>query len=170
MEKFITWIISKMPKWIQKIWYDHESIWMYIIMGAFTTLISLIFQLLPTAIFTQLGVVAWLNTFLSTTISWIVAATFAFFTNKKYVFKSVTHTRQAFWKEFSMFYSARLVTYFLEVLIMELGNHFFATVDGAIVTWRSLLVKIVAQVIILIMNYVFSKLIIFKKREDTAEQ
>ncbi len=165
MEKLIAWIISKMPKPVQKLWYDHESVWMYIIVGGLTTLVSLIFQVVPTALFNGLHMAGWLNTFLSTTISWIVAVTFAFFTNKKYVFKSETNTKAAFWKEFFMFYSARFVTYFLELAIMELGNHFFATVDGKIVTWRSFLVKIVAQIVILVINYVFSKLVVFKKRE-----
>lgn len=63
------------------------------------------------------------------------------FTNKKYVFQSVTDTRAAFWRELYMFYGARAVTYFLELAIMEGGNHFFATVNGEIVTWRSLVVR-----------------------------
>ena len=100
----------------------------------------------------------------------IFAVTFAFFTNKKYVFKSKTHTKSAFWKECSMFYGARLVTYFLELAIMELGNHFFATVNGEIVTWRTVLVKIAAQIVILVINYIFSKLVIFKKREEPVPQ
>lgn len=165
MDRAIRWIISKLPKPVQKLWYDHESVWMYMIVGGLTTLVALIFQVLPTALFNQLHFAGWLNTLLSTTISWIFAVTFAFFTNKKYVFRSVTHTRAAFWKEFFMFYGGRLVTYFLEVVIMELGNHFFATVDGRIVTWRSFLVKVAAQVIILIINYIFSKLVVFKKQE-----
>ncbi len=165
MEKLIAWVISRMPKPIQKLWYDHESVWMYIIVGGLTTVVSLIFQVLPTALFNQLHVAGWLNTFLATTISWIVAVTFAFFTNKKYVFKSGTHTKAAFWREFVMFYSARFVTYFLELAMMELGNHFFATVNGKIVTWRSFMVKIAAQVVILILNYLFSKLVVFKKRD-----
>lgn len=165
MEKLIAWVISRMPKSIQKLWYDHESVWMYIIVGGLTTVVSLIFQVLPTALFNQLHVAGWLNTFLATTISWIVAVTFAFFTNKKYVFKSGTHTKAAFWREFVMFYSARFVTYFLELAMMELGNHFFATVNGKIVTWRSFMVKIAAQVVILILNYLFSKLVVFKKRD-----
>ncbi len=163
MEKFIAWIIGKFPKPLQKLWYDHESVWMYIIVGGLTTVVSLVFQVIPTSIFTSIHMASWLNTFLATTISWIAAVTFAFFTNKVYVFKSKTNTRKAFWREFFMFYAARLVTYFLELLIMELGNHYFALVDGEIVTWRSLLVKILAQVIILVVNYVFSKLVVFKK-------
>ena len=161
MEKLIAWVISRMPKPIQKLWYDHESVWMYIIVGGLTTVVSLIFQVLPTALFNQLHVAGWLNTFLATTISWIVAVTFAFFTNKKYVFKSGTHTKAAFWREFVMFYSARFVTYFLELAMMELGNH----LNGKIVTWRSFMVKIAAQVVILILNYLFSKLVVFKKRD-----
>ncbi len=165
MEKIIAFLIGKLPKPFQKLWYDHESVWLYIIVGALTTLVSLLFQLIPTTIFSHFDMVGWLNTLLSTTISWIAAVTFAFFTNKRYVFQSVTKTRAAFWREFGMFYSARLVTYFLELAIMELGNVFFATVDGKIVTWRSFIVKIVAQVVILIINYIFSKLVVFKKKD-----
>jgi putative flippase GtrA len=166
MEKFINSIISHLPKPIQTLWYKYESIWMYIIVGGLTTVVSLIFQMIPTAIFTSFNMATWLNTLLSTTISWIASVTFAFFTNKKYVFKSETHTASAFRKEFFMFYGARLVTYFLEILIMEVGNHVFATVNSELVTWRSLVVKIFAQVIILVVNYVFSKLVVFKKREE----
>ncbi|MCD8218900.1 MAG: GtrA family protein [Ruminococcus sp.] len=170
MKKVIAWVIGKLPKSLQKLWYDHESVWMYIIIGGLTTVVSLIFQVIPTSIFTSMHLAAWLNTFLATTISWIAAVTFAFFTNKRYVFKSNTVTRAAFWHEFFMFYAARFVTYFLELAIMELGNHFFATVDGSIVTWRSFLVKVVAQVVILTINYIFSKLIVFKKDEKTDEK
>lgn len=165
MEKCIAWIIGKLPKSLQKLWYAHESVWMYIFIGGLTTLVSLIFQQIPTEIFKGMHMANWLNTLLSTTISWIAAVTFAFFTNKRYVFKSQTDTKLAFWREFFMFYGARLVTYFLEVVIMELGNHYFATVDGQLVTWRSLMVKIVAQVVILTINYIFSKLVIFKKKQ-----
>ena len=92
MLKAIHWIIDHMPKPIQKLWYSHESVWMYILVGGLTTIVSLIFQMLPTALFTRMHMANWLNTGLSTTISWIFAVTFAFFTNKKYVFQSVTDT------------------------------------------------------------------------------
>lgn len=165
MEKAIAWIIGKLPKPLQKLWYAHESVWMYIFIGGLTTVVSLISQVIPTAIFTSMHMAGWLNTFLSTTISWILSVTFAFFTNKRYVFKSKTNTMAAFWREFFMFYSARFVTYFLELAIMEFGNHFFATVNGTIVTWRSFIVKIIAQIVILTLNYIFSKLVVFKKQD-----
>ena len=88
-----------------------------------------------------------------------------FFTNKKYVFQSVTDTRAAFWRELYMFYGARAVTYFLELAIMEGGNHFFATVNGEIVTWRSLVVKVVAQVVILVLNYISANWSFSRKRK-----
>ena len=103
MEKMIAWIIGHLPKPLQKLWYAHESVWMYILVGGLTTLVSLIFQMLPTALFTRMHMANWLNTGLSTTISWIFAVTFAFFTNKKYVFKSETHTRAAFGGNFTCF-------------------------------------------------------------------
>ncbi len=165
MEKFIAAIIGKLPKSIQKLWYAHESVWLYIIVGALTTLVSLIFQILPTTLLGYTTCPTWLVTFLATTISWIAAVTFAFFANKRYVFASVTTTRRAFWREFFMFYAARLVTYCIELAIMELGNHFFATVDDEIITWRSLVVKIFAQIIILIVNYIFSKKVVFTHKK-----
>ena len=50
MEKAIHWIIDHLPKPLQKLWYDHESVWMYILMGGLTTVVSLVFQMLPTAL------------------------------------------------------------------------------------------------------------------------
>ena len=62
MLKAIHWIIDHMPKPIQKLWYSHESVWMYILVGGLTTIVSLIFQMLPTALFTRMHMANWLNT------------------------------------------------------------------------------------------------------------
>lgn len=161
MDKFIRKIISVMPKPIQKLWYSHESIWMYIIVGGLTTIVSFIFQYIPAYIFSKVHMAGALNTFLSTTISWIFSVTFAFFTNKKYVFRSITHTKSDFWKEFGDFYGGRLVTYFLELGIMEVGANLIVRTNKG---WKYLCVKLFAQIIILIINYVFSKFVVFRKR------
>ena len=57
MEKAIHWIIDHLPKPLQKLWYDHESVWMYILMGGLTTVVSLVFQMLPTALFNTMHMV-----------------------------------------------------------------------------------------------------------------
>lgn len=87
--------------------------------------------------------------------------TFAFFTNKKYVFQSKTRTKKAFWTEFFSFYAARGASFFLDWGISVLGI--------SILGWNKYLVTIAAQVIILLVNYAFSKLFVFKKRESDSQ-
>lgn len=94
----------------------------------------------------------------ATVISWVCAVTFAFFTNKAYVFKSRTNTAGEFIAQLCAFYGARLVSLALEagiifVFVSQLGLN-------------EMLIKLIAQVVILITNYLFSKLVIFKKRKD----
>ncbi|WP_298481519.1 GtrA family protein [uncultured Ruminococcus sp.] len=153
MERFILWVANHLPKPLRNLYFRYEDLILYLIFGGLTTVVSFVTQFVP-AYFLGTGAAA---TIFCTTFSWICAVTFAFFTNKKYVFKSKTATKRAFWTEFFSFYGARLVSYFLELGIMLV----FAT-------WLGLnyyVVKICAQVFIVLSNYLFSKLFVFKKRE-----
>ncbi|MDE6797144.1 MAG: GtrA family protein [Ruminococcus sp.] len=95
-------------------------------------------------------------------ISWIFAVTFAFFTNKKYVFKNETKTRKEFWTVFASFYGARLATFVVEELMFVLLCDILH-LNKTIITFAS-------QVIIFIANYVLSKLFVFRnKKEDKSE-
>lgn len=160
MERFLRWIVSHLPASLQKLYDRFEDLILYVVFGALTTLVSFITQFIP-AYFLGSGAGA---TIFCTTFSWICSVTFAFFTNKRYVFKSKTRTRREFWGEVVSFYSARLVSYFLELGIMLV----FAT-------WLELnyyAVKICAQVVIMLCNYLFSKLVVFRHKdtpEDNAE-
>lgn len=89
-------------------------------------------------------------------VAWIVSVLFAFFTNKRYVFKSEKTRENGAWKEFGLFVSARVLSY----LLFDLGLYtlclFFLPhqVD-----------KLLMNVLVVIFNYVASKLVIFKKKE-----
>lgn len=122
---------------------------------------------------TTLGVV------LSNALSILIAMVFAFFTNKVWVFRSKSFAFDVLKKEVPLFFSARLITAIIEFLGVPLLSGtgfdgwvlsiplvkwfkidiFLGNVDGAVS-------KIAVSVIIVILNYIFSKLIIFKKTTD----
>ena len=87
MEKLIKACVSILPKPLQKIYYKYEEKWLYVIFGGLTTVVSIVTKLLLFALVP--GEPKWEST-AGVVFSWICAVTFAFFTNKKYVFKNET--------------------------------------------------------------------------------
>lgn len=89
----------------------------------------------------------------STIISWFIAATFAFVTNKIWVFKSKSWDKKVFLKEATSFYLCRILTGILDVAIM------FIFVD--LLFWNDIIVKLFSNAIVIILNYIASKFVIF---------
>ena len=88
-------------------------------------------------------------------ISWILAVTFAYFTNRKYVFESKNKNIIG---EMTGFFASRLATLFMEMLVMFLT----VTVWGM----NDKIAKLIAQIIVIVGNYLFSKLFVFKKGKE----
>lgn len=120
----------------------HRSIISYIFWGGVTTLISLGSYALFISLFH-------VDYQISNILSWILSVTFAFFTNKYFVFKS--KSKENFFKELINFYLARLSTLILEAFILWLG---ISVLNGNEYVW-----KFLDQIIILIVNFIASKLI-----------
>lgn len=158
MLNFINKIVSIFPKPLRDLYYKYEDLMLYLIFGALTTIVSFASQGLGALI---MGTDTILAVNIATAFSWVCAVTFAFFTNKKYVFKSVTDTKKAFLTEIGTFYSARAVSFVLEIVIMNIFN--------VVLGFKYWIVKFFAQVFILLSNYVFSKLIVFKNRNKEKE-
>jgi putative flippase GtrA len=137
-----------LPSPLRKFYNKYEQTLLYIFYGALTTAVSFASQWLCH----YLGAAVWL----STTISWICAVTFAFFVNKFFVFESSKHTAKVILREAGSFYLARLVSFFAEVGFMVV------TVDVFGFNW--VVCKIIIQIVILILNYLFSKFFIFRKQ------
>ena len=109
--------------------------------------------------------------------AFLVAASFAYVTNKLWVFESRSWAPEVLKKEIPMFFAARLFSF----LFTEAGLWFARDVllAGGHTVWRSEslglrldgldLTKIVLSVIVVILNYVFSKLVVFRK-EETEDQ
>lgn len=157
LELLLQFVVKIMPKPIKNIYYKYESVWRYCYYGAWTTVISIIAKYLGKWFIERIGydVTDTIPNILNTTFSWIIAVTFAFIVNKKYVFKSKTSSTHDLLYEMGTFYGARVVTYFLEVAIMWLFTSYWK--------FNYYIITIVSQFIILAINYVFSKLIVFKK-------
>lgn len=137
---------------LKKMYKKYKEIINYLIIGGLTTVVSLIsFYLVRILIFTK---DTQLDIQISNIISWIFAVLFAFITNKKYVFESKTTGTKRI-KEMIKFYLSRLTT-----LIIDTVTMWILTVPLNI---NDKVSKIIVQFIIVVLNYVFSKLFVFKK-------
>lgn len=127
---------------------NNRSFILYAVFGVLTTVINIfIYQILYA--FCNVSNVA------SNIVAWVFAVSFAYITNRKYVFDSKTTSKKEILSEFTSFIVCRLATGGLDIAIM------FVAVD--LLSLNSLLMKIISNVLVIIINYVASKLIIFKK-------
>ncbi|NLZ45488.1 MAG: GtrA family protein [Clostridiales bacterium] len=127
----------------------NKSVLLYLFFGALTTLLSII-------VFYIFGTTLDLNEHIANVISWICAVTFAFVTNRIWVFNAPTKTMKDLLLQGRNFYGGRLLTLGIEEVILLL----FITILG----FNKNLVKIVAQFVILVLNYFISKLFVFRKK------
>lgn len=97
---------------------------------------------------------------LSNILSWICAVVFAFITNKLWVFESKSWKSNVWLSEFWKFLSARIVTGVMEIIAVPLllGIGLNQTILGI----EGMVAKVIVSVLVVLLNYVFSKLFIFK--------
>lgn len=146
-----------MKKLWSKMWglyKKYEEIVNYLIVGGLTTVVSLVTKW--GLLFTVLDAKSAFQLQVAVIISWIAAVTFAYITNRIFVFKSKSKN---IIKEIISFFGARVLTLAMEMVIMW----FFVTLlklnsDTWVLVWT-----MVVQVLVTIFNYVFSKLFVFKK-------
>lgn len=136
---------------------NHEIV-SYVFFGLLTTVVSMgsfyIFnELLGTQVFLKDK-----NYLAANVLSWIAAVLFAFVTNKLFVFSSRSWKAAVVWKEFAGFVSARLFSLLVDMGLMYL----FISIMGM----HEMLAKFIVQIVIVIINYVFSKLFIFRKQKN----
>lgn len=107
-------------------------------------------------------------------IQWICAVLFAFFTNKKWVFTTADQSVST-GKQLVTFAGSRLVTFGLDYVITFAGTFALAKLFPSLVAvfllgkernLAEILSKVVAAVVVIICNYIISKLLVFKKRKS----
>lgn len=132
-------------------WYNkYKEALLYLFFGVCTTLVNLVTKwiLLLTVIDSSNAI----QLQVAIIISWIVSVLFAYVTNRKYVFESKS---KSIFKEISSFFGSRVLTLILEMVIM----YIFVTA----LNFNVYLFTIISQVLVIVLNYVFSKLFVFKK-------
>ena len=142
-----------MKKYIYSLYIKYKEIINYLIVGVLTTIISLAVYYLCTITFLNPKNAFQLQ--LANVISWIVSVTFAYFTNRKYVFES---KNPHIFKEDSAFFLARVGT-----LLMDMGIMFLCV---TLIGMNNKIAKLISQVVVIISNYIFSKLFVFKKGQN----
>ena len=130
---------------IEKYW----DIISYLFFGVCTTVVNYIIYL---PCYNILG----MSATVSNMIAWVVAVAFAYLTNKPFVFKSNDWSRQTVIPELTKFVGCRIGSGAAETLILLLA------VD--MLGWNGNIWKLITQVMVVILNYIGSKLLVFKKK------
>lgn len=133
---------------IKKEYLKNKEIILYIIFGILTTLVNYICYFMGTKIFK-------INYLYSNIIAWLLSVLFAFFSNKFLVFNSLENSKVL--KEFLLFTSARILSGFLETFLLYIFVGLLKFDDS--------IVKILVSVLVVISNYYFSKVYVFKKHK-----
>lgn len=111
--------------------------------------------------FIGIGVYAWMNEYLGVNalianiVSWIAGVTFSFYSTKRWVFRFATNGFRELFRQMCSFYAARAMTLILQEILL----YIFITGLGC----DSILIKICTEIINIILNYIVSKFVIFKK-------
>lgn len=134
-----------------KIFKKYKEVILYVFFGGCTTLVNIVIYFICAHAVS-------LNTTISTIISWIVSVTFAYTTNKIWVFESRNKRSTDLFKEIVSFYGCRLTTGIIDLLIMILF------VD--ILKFNDMIIKILSNILVIVLNYIASKVYIFTKHDD----
>lgn len=129
------------------IFNHYKNIIAYLFFGVCTTIVNIVTYLVCARIFL-------LTTVISTIIAWLISVTFAFVTNKAWVFDSRLWKKNIIIREIISFFLCRLGTGILDLLIM------FVSVD--IMKLEDITMKVISNVLVIILNYIASKFVIFR--------
>lgn len=127
----------------------YEEIISYLFFGGLTTLVNY-------AVYLPCYNWLYLSGALSNVIAWVAAVAFAYLTNKPFVFKSHDWSMKVVLPELTKFVGCRVGSGLLETAII------FVTVD--VLGWNGNIIKIITSVLVVILNYVASKLVVFRKK------
>lgn len=139
---------------MKKLFEKYREIIMYLIFGVLTTLVSLLFYSLFVSLL-PLSITA------ASALSWVISVTFAFVTNKQFVFLSRSREKKTVLKELVSFFLARGISGIVEIFLPEI--FFKIGLSFSLFGVKGLVSKIIVNVIVIILNYIFSKLWVFKK-------
>ena len=148
-------VISNFTNRLVDIFKKRREMIMYIICGVATTLVSLLIYYVCAEFFFDVNNAFQLQ--IINVISWVLSVLFAFVTNKILVFKS----KASPFKEMMRFYLARIGTLLIDMFLMYL----FVTV----LLQNDMLAKCVVSIVVIILNYIFGKVLVFRKENSNEK-
>lgn len=135
---------------IKEQYFKYKEIINYLVFGGLATVVNFVTYFIVARL---IGI----DKVLSSGISWFFSVLFAYITNKLFVFESKTDGIKAILIEMGSFFLARIVS----GILCDVGT--FALMVN-VFNINDLFAKVVTQIMVVIVNYVFSKLIIFRKK------
>lgn len=132
----------------QSFYKKYKEILLYLFFGVLTMVVSVVSYAICNMVFE-------INALVANIIAWILAVLFAFYTNRIWVFGVKTNSKRDFIIQIFSFCSGRIITLILEEVILFI----FITC----LHYRSMRVKIVAQIFVIVLNYIISKFWIFNE-------
>ncbi len=133
------------------IYHEKEELWNYLIFGGLAFIVNYVAYAICVQIFS-------LHHQVGNIISWVVAVIFVYWTNRNFVFKSEVTDKKGVIREVITFLGARIATLVLEIIVLWL------MVD--IMSMNDMIAKLIGQFIVIVTNYGFSKLVIFRKKPE----
>lgn len=140
---------------IRNLYYQQREIILYLIFGVMAFCLNV-------GLFASFHSVAGMNVLLANAVSWILTVLFAFFTNRIYVFQAGSGGLSVLFRQMLSFCSGRFFTLLVEEAILWL---FISVLD-----FTSIPVKIAAQIVVVVLNYIISKWIVFSKKEEAVRE
>ena len=133
---------------LKALFHKYYDLITYLIFGVLTTVVNYVVYLPCYNLLSMSSAV-------SNMIAWVAAVAFAFLTNKPFVFRSHDWSPKTVARELSAFLATRIGSGVLETLIL------FLAVD--LLSWNGNLWKLLTSVIVVVVNYLGSKLLVFRK-------
>ncbi|WP_125713178.1 GtrA family protein [Companilactobacillus kedongensis] len=135
---------------MEELWNKYKDTIPYLFFGVLTTLVNIVG-------FWFFNYIVGMNYQIANVIAYFVSVVFAYVTNKLWVFDSHTDTTKAFLLEMGSFFLFRGGSWVIDQGTMMIGV--------SLLHMNDLIVKFIANVVVVILNYIFSKFIIFRKKE-----
>ena len=154
VEEFCLKILEKIGLKALANWYrKHQEGMRYLVFGILSTIVNIVVYTIFSVVFLKGMANETLKVNISEIAAFIAAVAFAYITNKFYVFNSKTNGFKELAKEIASFIGCRIATEIISILMMNAAVRF---------NINDIIMKIVSNIVVIILNFVFSKILIFK--------
>ena len=156
---------------LKELFTKYKEIILYFIFGGLTTLVNFVVTYIMQKVFGLAGK-GW-EFVLTNSVAWVCAVAFAYVTSHLYVFESKAKGAKAICVEAGKFVGSRIFTGIIEMTLpsglVKIG------LDGTLRIGKSFVfegfwAKAITGVVVIILNYILSKLFVFRKKQDASTE